>query len=484
MKCGRDRESQSQSAQIKRAPSCLRGWAAAIAFGYRRGLELTTARSEGTGVSVLQQSSASAVPPAGTPDAAPQWQSAAQSLRQQFDPREHRVVTSVSCEDVLCQILRLPATEPAELKQMLDLQIDNITPLPLEDVVYSFEALAAADGQTRVLVAIARKDKVNERVEALESAGLQPEIVSVDALAMFRALARRNLLAQDDRLNVLVILGSVSADVIVYSQVVPLTVRSLILGADGESVLREELQRTFVAAEAGQPERMTGGITFLAPGEELKAFAEKVANGLGTQSSFLTNGTVPSAALSLCLQYAAGEMAQLNLLPGEWREKRQAKALRRRFIRGGVALGIIYVLALTVFLTLLGIKKAQLSRVTKETNAEQAKFISARELQGQLIAMRNQLDTKFSALEVLREITMRMPKDMQLNSFVFKKDMTLSLKGQAPSGAVALDFQSRLQQSDLFSKVTERSDTVGGLTKFDLTCTLKTAAGPGVPVGR
>jgi len=459
-----------------------RGWAA-IAFG-PSGLELTTARSEGAGVSVLQQSSASAVPPAGTADAAPQWQQAAQSLRQQFDPREHRVVTSVSCENVLCQILRLPATEPAELKQMLDLQIDSITPLPLEEVVYSFEALAAADGQTRVLVAIARKAEVNERVEALESAGLPPEVVSVDALAMFRALARRNQLAQDDRLNVLVILGAVSADVIVYSQVVPLTVRSLILGADGESVLREELQRTFVAAEAGQPERMTGGVIFIAPGEELKTFAEKVANGLNTESSFLVNGTVPSATLSLCLQYATGETAQLNLLPEEWRQKRQTKALRRRLIRGAIAVGIVYVLALTVFLTFLAIKKAQLNRITRETNARQAAFISARELQGQLIAMRNQLDTKFSALEVLREITVRMPKDMQLNSFLFKKDLTLSLKGQAPSGAVALDFQSRLQQCDLFSKVSGRSDAVGGLTKFDLTCTLKTAAGLGVPGGR
>ena len=459
-----------------------RGWAA-IAFG-SASLELTTARAEGTEVSVLQQTSASTVPPAGATETTPQWQAAAQSLRQQFDPREHRIVTSVSCEDVLCQILRLPATERTELKQMLDLQIDNITPLPLEEVVYSFEPLAVADGQTRVLVAIARKSKVNERVEALESAGLQPEMVSVDVLAMFRALARRNLLATDDHLNVLVILGSVSADVIVYSQVVPLAVRSIVLGAEGESVLREELQRTFVATEAGQPERAMGGVIFLAPGEELKAFAEKVAGGLTAQSSFLTNGTVPSPALSLCLQYAAGEAAPLNLLPEEWRQKRQTKALRRRLIRGAIAVGIVYILALTAFVTLLAVKNAHLSGVNREIKSREGDFIAARELQGRLIAMRNQLDTKSSALEVLREITVRMPKDMQLTSFVFKKDMTLSLKGQAPSGAVALDFQGRLQQCDLFSKVSGRSDTVGGLTKFDLTCTLKTAVAPGMAVGR
>jgi Tfp pilus assembly PilM family ATPase len=455
-----------------------RGWAA-LAFGVSN-LELTTARAEGAEVSVQKQSSASATPPGGMQDAPPQWQNAAQSLRQQFDPREHRVITAVSCEDVLCQILRLPATDPAELKQMLDLQIDNITPLPLEEVVYSFEPLEVADGQTRMLVAIARKSKVNERVEALEAAGLQPEIVSVDALAMFHALARRNLLAQDDRLNVLVIVGLVSAEVIVYSRVVPLAVRSLVLGTDGESVLREELQRTFVATEAGQPQRMMGGVIFVAAGEALQTFAEKVAGGLTAQSSFLTNGKVPSAGLSLCLQYARGEAGQLNLLPEEWRQKRRIKAFRRRLIRGAITVGIIYVLALAVFLTLFAIKNTQLSRVAREIKNHQGNFNTARQTQGELIAMRNQLDTKFSALEVLREITVLMPKEMQLNSFTFKKDLTLSLKGQAPSAAIALDFQSKLQQSELFSKVSAgRSDTVAGLTKFDLTCTLKTAGGPG-----
>src|SRR5208283_4306414 len=136
-----------------------------------------------------------------------------------------------------------------ELKQMLDLQIDNITPLPLEEVVYSFEPLDVVDGQTRVLVAIARKTTVNERVEALETAGLQAEIVSVDALAMFRALGKRSLLATDDNRNVLVMLGPVTADVIVYSHGVILAVRSIVLGADSESILREELQRTFVPDE-------------------------------------------------------------------------------------------------------------------------------------------------------------------------------------------------------------------------------------------
>ena len=95
--------------------------------------------------------------------------------------------------------------------------------------------------------------------------------------------------------------------------------------------------------------------------------------------------------------------------------------------------------------------------------------------------MRKQLDTQSSALEVLREITVRMPEGVKLNYFNFKKDQTVTLKGQSPSAAIALDFQSRLEQCELFSKITagQSRTEAGGLTKFDLICTLKTTTGAG-----
>jgi hypothetical protein len=458
-----------------------RGWAA-VAFGGSR-LELTTARAEGTEVAVVKEAMASATPPEAAADAPLQWQYAAQSLRQQFDPGEHRVVTSVDCGDVLCQILRLPATDPAELKQMLDLQIDNVTPLPLEEVVYSFESLDIVDGQTRVLVAIARKATVNERVEALESAGLQAEIVSVDALAMFRALVKLHLLATDDNRNVLVMLGQTTADVIVYSHGVILAVRSIVLGADSESILREELQRTFVAAEAGQPQRARGAVIFLTHDEQARLFAERVASGLSTETSFLTNGAVPSPGLSLCLECAGAGAPPLNLLPDEWRQKRQTAAFRHHLIRGAIAVAALYAVALAVFVSFLVVRNSRLHRVDNEINNRQAEFHKAKELQSELLAMTKQLDMKSSALEVLRQVAVLLPDNVKLTSFVYKKDQAATIKGQSPTPTLALDFQSRLEKCELFSKVVaERSATeAGGLTKFGLTCTLKTATTAATP---
>ncbi|HVM59706.1 MAG TPA: pilus assembly protein PilM [Verrucomicrobiae bacterium] len=452
-----------------------RGWAA-VTFGSSQ-LELTSVRAEGADVTVVKEATASATPPEAAADAPLQWPYAARSLGQQFDPHEHRVVTAVDGEDVLCQTLRLPATDPAELQQMLDLQIDNITPLPLEEVVYGFEPLDTLDGQTRVLVAIARKATVNERVSALEAAGLQAEVVSVDTLAMFRALSRRNLLPTDDRQNLLVILGATTANVIVYSNGVIQAVRSIVLGANSESVLREELQRTLVAAEAGQPQRTRGTVTFLTRDEPAKLFAERVASELHAESSFLANGAVPSPGLSLCLECVGDRPRPLNLLPDEWRLKRQAAAVRQRLIRGAIAVAIVYAVALAIFLGFLIARNARLHQAEGAIRDRQAKFHEAKELQSALLAMSKQLDTKFSALEVLREVSTLLPDNVKLTSFVYKKDQTVTIKGQAQTTALYLDFQSRLEKSEFFSKVDpERSAAeASGLTKFGLTCTLRSA---------
>jgi hypothetical protein len=282
---------------------------------------------------------------------------------------------------------------------------------------------------------------------------------------------------------VLVMLGPATADVFVYSHGVILAVRSIVLGADSESILREELQRTFVAAEAGQPQRARGSVIFLTRDEPAKLFAERVANGLSTETSFLTNGAVPSPGFSLCLECAGAVAPPMNLLPDEWRQKRQTAAVRHHLIRGAIAVAVVYAAALAVFLTFLVLRNSHLHRVDNEIQARQTQFHQAKELQGQLLAMSKQLDLKYSALEVLRGVAVLLPENVKLTSFVYKKDQAVTIKGQAPTAALALDFQSRLEKCDLFSKVVaERSATeASGLTKFGLTCTLKTAAAAATP---
>jgi Tfp pilus assembly PilM family ATPase len=467
-----------------------RGWAA-IFFG-ESSLDLTTARGSGGDVSVENQTSAPLPPAEEAADAKSRWQTAVQDLRQKLNPHEHRIVTAIRGEDVLCQTLRLPSTQVEELRQMLDLQIDNLTPLPVEEVVYSFEPLETTNSETSVLVAVAPKTAVNERVEVLEAAGFQPEVVGVDILAVFRNFLRSQLLPTDEKLNAFVQISPTAANIVVHTHGVPVAIRSVVLGeaslgsVESRTALREELQWTLVAAEADQPDREIGRVTLATWSENLRAEVEELARGWNGEAQCYTNGSAPSPATSLCIETAASDATRLNLLPDEWRQRRRAAQRRRRLILSGIVLGTIYLLGLAVFLSLMRLQQSRLNDVKAKIAQRQTALNDARELQRLLVTTQKQLDTKYSALEILRQVSDVMPENVKLNGFTFKKDLTVALKAQAQSVPIANDFISRLEQCTLFSKVTPgqmRTElpAAGGLTKFEVTCTLKSASP--VPVG-
>jgi type II secretory pathway component PulL len=462
-----------------------RGWAA-IFFG-ETALELATTRP--AGVNIDRQAAASLPAEEG---AEPQARLAAavQQLRPQVDPREHHIVTAISGEDVLCQMVRLPTTDPNELKQMLDLQIDNLTPLPVDEMVYSFESQEQTSTETRLLVAMASKARVNERVAVLEAAGLPPAVVAIDTLAVFRELVRRNLLPSDENLNALVLISPTAANILVHSRGNLIAMRSLMISGiaepEAQSAVKEELQRTLVAAEIEQPGSETGRVTFATWNEALRAGVGELAQAWGANAEFLSNGSSPVPSVSVCLETARAGATRLNLLPDEWRERRRAAKLRRTLIRGGIAVGAAYLLVLVVGLAVMAIQNARVSGVTNKIKALHGQYVEAKTLQKTLVAMQKQLDTKFSALEVLRETSLLMPDNVKLNGFLFKKDDAITLRAQAQSAALATEYISRLEKSELFSKVATgsmRSEPGSGLTKFDVVCTLKSAAPAAVTGG-
>ena len=446
-----------------------RDWAAVVLD--ETGIAVATARTAGTELSlVLQTTEPHAAPIAGQ-DSAARYQATAQTLRQRVDLREHQIVTVIGGDDVLCQTLRLPTTDAGELRQMLDLQIDNLTPLPVEESVYSFESLETTATETRILLAVARTAAVNERVAALEAVGWRTEVVCVDALVVFRELLRQGALPTDDRLNTLVLGSPAVANFIVFSAGKIITVRSVMLG--NKDFIKAELTRTLLAAEVDRPGLAAGKTVFTTWSEPLQATVTELA----ADAEVLANGAAPQLVSSVCLDTARAGNAQLNLLPEEWRTRRRQARVRQVAVRSLIGLGAVYGLALVIFLTLLGIKQVQISRAEDELRRLQPQYERAKELRQTLTAMQKRLDTQHSALEILREISRVLPENVKLNGFSFKKDDKVTLRGQAQAAGFANEFIGRLDKSAMFTKVTpggQRIEPGTGLTKFDVDCSLKT----------
>ena len=446
------------------------GWAAVV-FD-EAGLAVTTVRPAGNEVSVVLETTEPHAAPMEGQTVTARYQATAETLRRRVELNEYQIVTAVSGDDVFCQTLRLPTTDSGELKQMLDLQIDSLTPLPVEEVVYSFEPLETTATETRILLAVARKAVINERVAALEAAGWPPVGVHVDVLATFSELLRQGTLPADERLNTLVLITAAAANFIVFSAGKIVTIRSVMLG--DQAFVRAELTRTLVAAEVEHPGTVICQTIFATGRESLQPLVAELAMG----GKILPASALAQPVRDVALDSARAGTGRLNLLPDEWIEQRRKKRVRHLVIRSLIGLGAVYVVALVAFLTLVGIKRAQISGVQRELVKRQGAFTTAQELRKTLSAMQQRLDRERSALEALREVSQLMPDNVKLNAFTFKRDANVLLRGQAQSAGFANDFISRLEKSEMFTKVTpggQRIEAGSGLTKFDVDCSLKTA---------
>lgn len=369
------------------------------------------------------------------------------------DPRQLRVVTSVRAADTWCHVLTLPATDTAELAQMVRLQIDDLSPLPSEETVFGFQPLERNGAGTRVLVALASKAVSDERVAATNA-----EVVSVDAIAVFRALVRRNLLPHDDQIHIFLQLEPDNATLIAHRHGQPLLVRSL-MTADPDAVLAE-IAHTRLALAVEHPDVVFGETVFAGPD----------ADGM-----FRKAGRVLTDIPSLDTALQEDDAEDFNLLSDEWRERRQRVQTRRRLIRAAFIVAGVYALALLGYSAAATKQSLQLNAIERDIKAHQPQFGEARTARNALQMLQSRLDTEQTALEVLREATMLLPANVRLNGFNFKKSDRVTLRGETASAALASEFIGRLERSPLFSSVKTVSmpTTPEGLTKFEVVCTLK-----------
>lgn len=96
-------------------------------------------------------------------------------------------VSAISGESIIVRYIQLPDMPEAELKQALRWEAEEYIPFHIDEVnldsVVLGPAGGGAPGKVDVLLVSAKKDLVNEHVEIVRSAGLQPLIVDVESFA-------------------------------------------------------------------------------------------------------------------------------------------------------------------------------------------------------------------------------------------------------------------------------------------------------------
>jgi general secretion pathway protein L len=103
------------------------------------------------------------------------------------------IVTALPCQDFFIRTLSFPFRDSAKLAQVVPFEVENLIPLPLEEVTMGSMLLPpreTPDGGMKakgsdVLVTATPRDKVTEHLRFLAAAELNPAAINVDGMALF-----------------------------------------------------------------------------------------------------------------------------------------------------------------------------------------------------------------------------------------------------------------------------------------------------------
>ncbi|MFN0067209.1 MAG: hypothetical protein ACKVYV_06180 [Limisphaerales bacterium] len=367
------------------------------------------------------------------------------------------------------RVVTVPTNDPAEIPAMLELQLEKLTPLPVAQVVWSFEVLpaAAAGHETTVVLVVCERSAVEAYLGALEQRGFIADRLELPAL------------------HRLVTTPMMEPGVYLYPVAGGLERACLTAWSAGGRLQHVALLR--LPAGPAWPAALAAELNTVAWSGELEGWMA------GPQTLHLVGGGEDAAAWRAALEgqfpgqvratasLAGGELAALaarratvgesrvNLLPPEF-----ARRYRQQFVDslGMSGLGgaiVIYLVGVLLYFGVLELQKHRLNRVSDELALVTPAYTNALRARANLKVLQDQLALRFAALESWRAAIEALPAELTLNNFTLGNGQKLTLAGSGPGDAVqrVTEFSQELRQkqfngTNLFAEVRVGSSAIRG----------------------
>jgi len=160
-------------------------------------------------------------------------------LLNQSKMTTRNVAVGIPSQRVFTTLIDFDSLPPAELAKTIRYQADSLIPTPLEESKLDWQALGESpkeQGKVEVLLSSVSNNFIEQRLDMLESVGLNVIAFEPDNLAMARALLPHDVMAPQMVIDV----GSKSADMVITMNGEPRLTRSIPTGI--ESIVRAAAQ--------------------------------------------------------------------------------------------------------------------------------------------------------------------------------------------------------------------------------------------------
>jgi hypothetical protein len=385
-------------------------------------------------------------------------------------------VAWLPADQVFLRVVQLPASDPKEIQAMVELQLEKLSPLPVGQIVWSFEIVpadlaasvqvpappppSAGDGPAKgeaeaapestvplqtVVVLIAARNQVETFLGALEGQGYLADRLEFSLLHQFliTPVTGDGAWIYPDRE------GETQTALVAwwYGGVLQnLTLLQLPAGETWAAALQEHLTQMTWAGE------LDGWLTAL-PQWHLVAEPTLAAAWEPALNRLLSSKLAVSPALStaeraaLNVQHIAGSGSRANLLPTEYSNRYRQQFIDRLWMGGLGALVLIYLIGIGIYFAGVKFAEFQKGRVDAKVAGVKIDYQLALQLKEKAQVLNQQARLKFAALDCWRSVAENLPEGVMLTSLTFERGRRLILFGETDQFQKLTDFNESLSKA-------------------------------------
>lgn len=365
-------------------------------------------------------------------------------------------IVAPSSADVLMRVLRIPAVEDSELASMVSLQIDKISPFPVETMVVSHEVLKRDEKHLLVLVAAVKTEKIEPLQTLFSNQGITPLRIDAPLAGWWEALKDEPGIKDAPGRTIHVILDQPFPHVLASEQGNLLLLRSLpeCTGLEPEDVTYELLQvlrqaLTSLELEHGPVEM---GQVMIWHGDDAPvALSEAIHRATGLPVVFQPLPALAGPGLGIVRRGCDGQTAKLDLTSSAWRDAHRSKNFKgmvRKLLIGIAALWLLFVVGLG---SAIFIQKQQLASLQKRKHELDGPATVVKNMRSHVEMVKKYLNQGKSSLECLRQISLLQPQGIDLLQFNYNRAEGVDINGEATGESqIVYDFKEKLDTSGFF----------------------------------
>jgi len=408
---------------------------------------------------------------------------------------------------VTVRILELPSIDPKEISDMINLQIGKQTPYSKEEIISAHRIIdTRREGYSKVMLVIARRNLISERVKVLQEAGIEVEkvVVSSESVYNWFGISYVPEVKLDSQTFILIDIDSNYSDFIIIHKGKFVFSRNILIGANHLLEGQKKWQDKFIeelkhSIELYQSEERDTKIVKIFLSGAARCISD-LDSSLSARLDLPVETTDPikniqireditvlkeedfrfvsiSGLLGASIKHKGLE---LDLTPTEVRVQKLMEEKRKHLTLMGILFTSIVMMVSLLLLINIYSKNAYLAQLKEKISKIENEANKVEKMRLQIALIEKRLDAKGSSINILNEIYKLTPRQIYFTNIDIEEKKQVVLRGRAFAMSDVFKFITVLENSPYFkgaktTYATTKREKDTEYADFEIMCTCENA---------